>query len=66
MVEEFEYKGTWFLPERSRKRVNGILTFAPSGGAELQLDGVLSEYGNDKYSFTMIQPEIILGYFTTG
>lgn len=66
MIEEFEYKGIWYLPERPRKRVNGILKFTPNEGAELELDGVLSTGENNKYLPRMINPDIILGVSPQG
>jgi hypothetical protein len=42
MIEEFEYKGDWWIPGK-RKKVSGTLKYTPEKGAILDLIGVLSD-----------------------
>lgn len=39
MTEEFEHEGTWWLPQRPQQPIHGTLTFTPSQGAILNLEG---------------------------
>jgi hypothetical protein len=39
MVDKFEYKGKWFLPEKPEDRISGILKFDSYDGAKLELIG---------------------------
>ncbi len=39
MIEEFEYKGIWWLPDKPKNRISGILRFTPNEGAILDLIG---------------------------
>jgi hypothetical protein len=40
-MDAFEVQGEWWLPGRADRKVPGILTFSPEGGAELSLFGSL-------------------------
>jgi ApeA N-terminal domain 1 len=40
-MDAFEVQGEWWLPGRPDRKVPGILTFSPEGGAELSLFGSL-------------------------
>jgi len=42
MIREFEYKGKWWLPSNSRRRIAGTLRFTASGGVYLDLMGSLT------------------------
>lgn len=64
MVEEFEYKGQWYLPEKPEKSIFGTLRFTPTEGAILDLMG---SFRGSSFSFgRMLQPEIILGFSSNG
>jgi len=56
-MEEFEYVGKWWLPEKPDKKVSGKLMFHPAEGFKLELVGLREEFQDfDK----QLQP-IILG-----
>ncbi|HHY78842.1 MAG TPA: hypothetical protein GX516_00435 [Thermoanaerobacter sp.] len=82
MIEEFEYKGKWWLPDKPQKQVSGVLKFNPNNGAILDLEGVFEDItieeeisnaintGNPVIknipTNTLLQPEIILGVSSNG
>jgi len=39
MIEKFEYKGIWWLPDKPKERISGTLKFTPDEGAILDLIG---------------------------
>jgi len=39
MIEEFEYKGKWWLLDKPEKRISSTLRFTPAEGAVLELIG---------------------------
>ena len=43
MIEEFEYKGTWWLPDKPEKQTPGTLSFTPGEGAILDLIGSFTD-----------------------
>jgi hypothetical protein len=43
MKTETEYKGKWWIPGKSRKKIDGTLFINPNGFGTLELRGVLSE-----------------------
>ncbi len=45
MIERFEYRGMWWLPQFPKKKTSGTLTFTPERGAILDLDGSLADGG---------------------
>jgi hypothetical protein len=62
-MENFEYKGLWWLPERPTKTVTGTLRYTSSEGIVLELVGSfkdIKDVGN------MLSPEIILGITSDG
>lgn len=58
MIENFEIKGEWFLPEKRDNRVHGVLTFDPQEGTELELYGSIQ---GDHFFPEFKDQEIILG-----
>lgn len=63
MVEEFEYKGVWWLPDKPEKRISGTLRFTHSEGAVLDLIGSLKDIQDMNKT---LEPEIILGVSSNG
>lgn len=43
MIEQFEYEGIWWLPDKPEKQVSGTLRYSPTGGATLDLIGSFKE-----------------------
>lgn len=41
MTEDFEIKGTWWLPDKPNKRIPGVLRFSNENGIALELHGSL-------------------------
>lgn len=60
MIEEFTYKGVWFIPEKPENQITGTLTFKPNSDPNLELLGSFYR-GN-----SMHEPTFILGYSTDG
>ena len=58
MIEKFEYKGYWWLPNRPQTKISGTLTFNPDEGAILDLEGSLKDIGDLN---RLLRPEVILG-----
>ena len=58
MIEEFEYKGEWWLPDNPDRRISGTLKFTPNGGAVLDLIGSFKDFGDITKTE---EPDIILG-----
>ncbi len=44
MIEEFEYKGKWWLPDKPEKQISGTLRFNPTDGAVLELIGSFKDF----------------------
>lgn len=63
MIEEFEYNGIWWLPEKPEAQISGTLKFSPNEGAILNLIGSFKEIININ---KMLAPDIILGVSSTG
>lgn len=63
MVEDFEYRGEWWVPEKPEKRVSGTLKFMPMRGAVLELLG--SFKGTEELN-EMQSPPVILGSSANG
>jgi len=63
MIEEFEYKGIWWLPDKPEERVSGTLRFTPDEGAILDLIGSFKDIKNMN---KILKPEIILGVSSNG
>jgi hypothetical protein len=61
MLEKIDYKGIWYLPEKSEIKVEGTLTFDPDGESILDLTGSFTE----TYSKIKNQ-KVILGFTTKG
>jgi len=60
MINNFEYKGKWKLPE-SDSWIDGILKYTPDEDISLELFGTFS-----KHIFDFSSHEIILGETTVG
>jgi len=63
MIEEFEYEGIWWLPDKPKEQVSGTLKFTPEEGATLELRG---SFKNIKNINKMVNSEIILGVSSNG
>jgi len=63
MMDKFEYKGRWWLPDKPEKRISGTLRFTPNEGAILELIG---SFKDTKDINKMLEPEIILGISSNG
>ena len=63
MIEKFEYKGIWWLPDNPKKQILGMLRFVPGEGAVLDLMGSFVKLKSTNVSF---EPEIILGTSSDG
>ena len=66
-MEEFEYKGKWWLPEKPDEKLSGILKFHPVTGARLELVGSFIEFKADlkiniqnQQDLLLLNPDIIL------
>ena len=46
MIEGFEYKGIWWLPDNPEEQIRGTLKFSPNEGAILDLDGAFNSHKN--------------------
>jgi len=57
MMEKFEYKGSWWLPEDPDRKVGGILEFSPDEGIRLKLTYPLEPDNH----LSLIAPELIFG-----
>ncbi|HEC93387.1 MAG TPA: hypothetical protein ENI51_10415, partial [Candidatus Atribacteria bacterium] len=64
MIEEFEYKGEWWLPHKPEKRISGTIKFTPNEGALLELIGSFKDNATDMKK--LLNPEIILGISFNG
>lgn len=64
MIEKIEYRGVWFLPERPRRRISGVLKFFPGERVYLELDGGLQDRAGKEFYST--RPSIILGITSGG
>ena len=58
MIEEFEYKGIWWLPDKPEKQISGTLRFTPNEGGVLEL--------MSSFKDIQVEPEIILGVSSNG
>jgi len=63
MIEDFEYKGIWWLSSRPEKQISGTLKFTPDKGAVLDLIG---SFKNITDMNKMLEPEIIIGVSSNG
>lgn len=75
MIEKFEYKGVWWLPDNPEKQISGTLRFVPGEGAVLDLVGSFNGSFVEIKSTNCIkkvwtgkpfEPEIILGTSSNG
>jgi hypothetical protein len=64
MIEEFEHKGIWWLPDNPEKQINGTLKFSPKEGATLDLIGSFNDH--EKVITKMQTFPIILGTTADG
>ncbi len=62
-MEEFEYKGRWWLPENPENKISGNLSFHPINGINLELIGSFKRYA-DLFRITPI--DLILGTTSNG
>ena len=58
MIEKFEYKGYWWLPNKPQTKISGTLTFNPDEGAILDLEGSFKDIGGLN---RLLRPEVTLG-----
>jgi len=63
MIEEFEYKGIWWLPDKPERQISGTLRFTPAEGANLELIGSFRSIEDIN---TIFAPGIILGESSNG
>lgn len=75
MIEEFEYKGIWWLSDDPEEKIAGTLSFTPGKGAVLDLMGSFENIKSTNYkgSITkkvwageLFEPEIMLGTSSGG
>jgi hypothetical protein len=67
-MEEFEFEGSWWLPETPEARVPGTLGFSTVSGASLDLPGSLKDPGDHFAALEreLTEPERILGFSAKG
>ncbi len=65
MIEEFEYKGKWWLPDNPEGNITGTLRFTPDEGAVLDLMGSFNG-SFEIWTGKPFKPEIILGTSSDG
>jgi len=63
MIEGFEYKGQWWLPNKPEKAVSGTLRYSHNDGAVLELIGSFEDSGK---MHKMPRPVVILGTSSNG
>lgn len=63
MIESFEYKGLWWLPENQENKISGTLKFNPEEGPILELIGSFNELPELS---AQPPPEIVLGITSNG
>lgn len=63
MIEEFDYTGVWWLPNKPEEKISGTFRFAPHEGAILDLIGSFKDI---KDMDRILEPEIILGISSNG
>jgi hypothetical protein len=75
MIEEFEYKGRWWLPDDPEEKIDGTLSFTPGEGAVLDLIGSFENIKSTNYKGSItkkvwagkpFEPEIVLGTSSDG
>jgi len=66
MINDVEFKGYWYLPEKPRRKIRGTLRFTPAEGSKLELDGILKPDRNIENLLEMFDPPIILGVSDKG
>lgn len=66
MEDKITLKGEWWLPSTPDIKVRGEAAYAPGEGITLVLEGQLIEESPKFGSSKFINPEIILGFSTTG
>ena len=66
MMEEFEYKGRWWLPAKKDSQIDGTLTYSPTDGAILELSGAFGDLSRLLVSGQLSAPRIILGTTASG
>lgn len=63
MIEEFEHRGQWWLPNEPAKAVSGTLKYTHSDGAVLELIG---SFENSREMHAISRPVVILGTSSNG
>src|SRR5659263_356045 len=63
IMDQFEYEGSWWLPENPVYKISGTLKFHPIEGAYLELIGAFKKFIDFK---TLLEPKIILGNTSDG
>lgn len=67
MIDEFELKGSWWLPEKPEEKISGFIRFVPSQGAILDLIGTFKEIQErDNRIKETLKSELILGISLDG
>src|SRR2546423_9209739 len=64
MIQKFEHKGVWYLPDSPKNRISGVLNFSTDKGAVLELIGTLK--GESKAKDSPVEFEVVLGTSTDG
>jgi len=62
LFTDFEYKGTWWIPENAENKLYGSLKFKHNNYILLELNGLFEK----KSTFQLLEPEIILGTTNDG
>ncbi len=70
MVEPFEERGYWWLPEKEKNKILGTLTYDPDDGARLDLAGTLRNWSDKDPrhypAYRYRKYDVILGEFGDG
>lgn len=65
-MEDFEYRGDWWLPEDPDNVISGTLTYAPRAGARLALIGSFKDVNDRSGYWEFSRHPLILGLTTAG
>ena len=65
-TEKFEYVGIWWLPEKPKEKLSGMLKYEPQEGLKLNLVGELDFTKKENKKFINSDTDIILGITADG